>query len=74
MPELRQRQDMNLDEVVAEHQDAFHHRIWHALQDGFEMFKALILWLFYIWPAYVVLLVIYIVFRVIRAKKQKAKI
>ncbi|MEC8887273.1 MAG: DUF4349 domain-containing protein [Pseudomonadota bacterium] len=74
MPELRQRQDMNLDEVVAEHQDAFHHRIWYALQDGFEMFKALILWLFYIWPAYVVLLVIYVFVRVIRAKKQKANI
>ncbi|MFC3901672.1 protein of unknown function [Acinetobacter marinus] len=72
-PQLRQRQDLDFEQAVEQHQAPFTQRIGLSMQAGFEGFKNSILWLFYIWPFYIVLLLAYLLFRFVRKKIKQRK-
>ncbi len=70
-PQLRQRQDINLQRVANLHSDPFLARIWQSAKMGLIGIREVILWLVMIWPAYVMIAVIIVALRLRRRARNK---
>lgn len=66
--QVRQGQDLNINRIANIHSDPFFSRVWESIKTGFVALREVIIWLILIWPMYIILIVIYLIYRKVKRK------